>query len=116
MTRTSREWSRVVDSLKDAYGRLERSYAGDMLLVPQVVELDGDGKRLRWRLKGTRSEKRAALHRGMRDHSRVDAARSLWRAKRVPPRPDLFRDFANLADARPRRILAFPQKSGLIRG
>lgn len=114
MTVAKKDLDRAAKSLEDAYGSFERSYAADVLTVPPVVKLDGD--RLRWwfRTRMTPPMKRAALRRAIRGRSRVDAARSLWIARRVLPGTDLLRGFACLADAPTARIVAFAQKWGVL--
>src|SRR5438093_76622 len=77
----------------DPYRKLERPYAADVLLVPPVVELDGE--RLRWSFGGKRGS-------------------PSWTARRVLPGTGMLMKFAELSDAPPADILAFAKKWGVL--
>ena len=92
MRQRDEELADAVESLSH-YGRLERNAAHDVLLVPPVIELDGD--RLNWSfpekvlLTGAGGEPKQRLRdsdrlrRRLREEPAVDAVRNLWRARRV---------------------------------
>jgi hypothetical protein len=110
MTRTSRKVeAAAIDSLKDAYGNLERRYATDVLLVPPSVTLDGD--KLLWRLR-PKEDIRKARDWALRRYSSADAARFCWNAHRILPGADMLRAFVNLVDAPPKRVLTFARHWG----
>ena len=114
MTTQRKALDRAIEPLKDAYGNLERRYDADTLLVPPVVELDGDYLRWSFRKRLGSSTKRKKLERALRSQSQVDATRSLWKARRVPHGANLLREFAGLEDAPDERILRFARKWGVL--
>lgn len=101
----------ALDSLSDERTwQLERTYPADMLLVPPVVELDGE--RLVWRF----GEKVQPPFKPLvvPGATFVESSRDYWGVKLVPPGKGVLRQFVGLADASPDRILAYARRWGVL--
>lgn len=107
MTPTEKPIDEVLDSLADENLRLERPYPADVLLVPPVVELEGD--EIVWRLS----------RKAVTDEDRLQAmaperARVFGGYLAIQPGPGLLRGFAALADAHRGRVLTYAKQWGVL--
>lgn len=102
----------AVEELKHPQDRtLERKYASDVLLAPDVVTIEGDVLRWAFDRKVNEAEERKALQ---LTHSRIGAARLIRGARQVPPGTGLLDGFAKLGDAPPGRIGDFALRQGVL--